>query len=790
MEKLTKNNDLLSLLSEEYAPLAMVMGLLRQHNDLGYQTRFSFKPFVDQFKKKLATGCDYTKSAIFPVLEKYSEMIEQDEISEEEQKSDAFKALISLVVPSMIFDDNYNFVSKPFDKHFIATTEQLQALFDNEKYELKIEPQKILDEEKSRRYLHLYILHYLYGLNVLETNTDQMTLRNKETMIDRHFQMRLQFDFVEVDVKQPLPELSSEDLVMLTNNIENYELWEHYFPLDSLSFHGFVIGSLLDVTEVETISDMKEYLTSVDQEYDSQAFFNRMSGYLRSYLNIPCIEAGEFIVGERTILRQSASSLTEMSGDSFIRAYSHSRDEGGLYTEVLDKKETVFIPDLESLEKKSELEQILYDKSFRSLVLHPILNPQGQVLLVLEIAAHKPLAFNALMVKKMENFFDILESSYHRFISNINTKISAVVKEKFTAIHPSVEWKFKKSATKYFQANLVGIQEEVEPVVLENLHPLYGQADIVGSSIIRNTAIQNDLIENLELLQLVIKAFTKKKKLHILQSFEQRVADLLIDLRHEYKSSDESTVVHLLVDDIHPLLDQMVDRYPELPKAPYAKYRRALDPVYGIVYKERKSYEESVAKLNTAIANFLLAEDEKMQQTLPHYFEKYKTDGVEYNIYLGQAILQKQTFSANDLREFKIWQLVHMAELTKMLDGLRYSLSMPLQTAQLIFVYNNPISIRFRMDEKRFDVDGAYNVRYEILKKRIDKAYVKDTEERLTQSGKISIVYLLESDKVEYMEYLRYLQKSGYIDDEIEELELDRMQGVDGLKALRVSVNV
>ncbi len=30
------------------------------------------------------------------------------------------------------------------------------------------------------------------------------------------------------------------------------------------------------------------------------------------------------------------------------------------------------------------------------------------------------------------------------------------------------------------------------------------------------------------------------------------------------------------------------------------------------------------------------------------------------------------------------------------------------------------------MDEKRFDVDGAYNARYEIVKKRIDKAYVKE----------------------------------------------------------------
>jgi hypothetical protein len=46
-------------------------------------------------------------------------------------------------------------------------------------------------------------------------------------------------------------------------------------------------------------------------------------------------------------------------------------------------------------------------------------------------------------------------------------------------------------------------------------------------------------------------------------------------------------------------------------------------------------------------------------------------------------------------------------------------------------VYNEKIDIRFRMDEKRFDVDGAYNSYYEIIKKRLDKAHVKDSPTEL-----------------------------------------------------------
>ena len=117
------------------------------------------------------------------------------------------------------------------------------------------------------------------------------------------------------------------------------------------------------------------------------------------------------------------------------------------------------------------------------------------------------------------------------------------------------------------------------------------------------------------------------------------------------------------------------------------------------------------------------------------------------------------------------------------------SLKLPLETAHLILVQSVPLSIRFRIDEKKFDVDGAYNIRYEIVKKRIDKAQIAGTSERLTQPGMIAIVYSQESEAAEYIQYLEYLQAAGYLEPGIERVELERLQGVHGLKALRVSVS-
>jgi hypothetical protein len=85
-------------------------------------------------------------------------------------------------------------------------------------------------------------------------------------------------------------------------------------------------------------------------------------------------------------------------------------------------------------------------------------------------------------------------------------------------------------------------------------------------------------------------------------------------------------------------------------------------------------------------------------------------------------------------------------------------------------------------------VDGAYNIRYEIVKKRIDKAHIKNTEERLTQPGKIAIVYSKSKDAEEYKEYIEFLQSKKLLKPGIELVELEELQGVSGLKALRVDV--
>ena len=119
---------------------------------------------------------------------------------------------------------------------------------------------------------------------------------------------------------------------------------------------------------------------------------------------------------------------------------------------------------------------------------------------------------------------------------------------------------------------------------------------------------------------------------------------------------------------------------------------------------------------------------------------------------------------------------------------LKPTLPYQLGVTSLILVFGAPIAIRFRMDEKHFDIDGAYNVRYEVIKKRIDKAHIRNTQDRITKQGTITTIYSKSEEETEYEYYLHLLQTAGILSDNIERFDVEDLQGVSGLKALRVAV--
>jgi hypothetical protein len=159
-------------------------------------------------------------------------------------------------------------------------------------------------------------------------------------------------------------------------------------------------------------------------------------------------------------------------------------------------------------------------------------------------------------------------------------------------------------------------------------------------------------------------------------------------------------------------------------------------------------------------------------------------------MYIGQSITPDKPFDTFYLKNLKMWQLTTLTKAARLANQLQTRMSNPLKTTQLILAHSVPISISFRTAERKFDVDGAYNIRYEIIKKRIDKVHVKGSNERLTQPGKLAIVFSQSREAAEYLDYIEFLQNQRMLLHDLEQLELEELQGVVGLKALRVSINM
>lgn len=450
--------------------------------------------------------------------------------------------------------------------------------------------------------------------------------------------------------------------------------------------------------------------------------------------------------------------------------------------------ELLIIEDLQEYPQRSRIEDELLQHGSRNMVVAPLYY-QDELIGMLELASPHPGDLHALNTMKLRDVLPLFSMAIKRSMDELNTGIQAVIKEQCTAIHPAVEWRFRQAAMHWMAQRTQGVAPQMEPIVFDNVYPLYGVSDIRGSSQLRNAAIQADLTEHLRLAHDILQVSYGNRPLPILDALAYHVGKLMTQLEAGLSSGDEVTIIDFLRREVEPVFEHMCDFGSEV-ESKILAYRAALEPRLGTIYRRRRDFEESVMQINEALSAYIDAEQEKAQAMFPHYFEKHKTDGIEYGIYIGASMVDNDRFDLLYVHNLRLWQLMVMCGVVRISEEMKPHLKIPLEMAHLILVQDLPLSVRFRFDEKRFDIDGAYNMRYEIVKKRIDKARINGTRERLTQPGKIAIVYAQAKEAQEYREYLTYLQATGHLTGEIEDVELESLEGAQGLKALRVTVDV
>jgi hypothetical protein len=764
---------------------------LTEKLSLPFDVLFNFRKLINWWKKQAETNDPIEAERAATVLKHIETMPRLCEpigdLGELKKYQPEIEMLLAPFFPPILTKFEFKAAGIPFRPLFFNQTQRLANLIEAAQGDVRI---PMRDKDMMYIFACLTILNGYYRAGINFMHDLHFDFHVKKSGVPQRFLTKINPEFAEIVPKEGVKHLTKEDIRNLLDNFSNVAYWKEKIPPGSFRFEGFTIVTLFDVTRAESISALKYDLLNKDAFLDPD-IVSRIEQNLCALLHTPKLKAGFMLYDKsRDLLKPIGSKL---SGNIGLTGKIKRKPGAVFNSEALDllfEKKQPFIKADIAIEGVGVdlLIDSLLEKNIRSYLAMPLYDNED-LIGILELGTDEPDVLNAMSAFTLREIILLLMNAMKRLQNEQQNEVEAIIRQKCTAIHPTVAWRFTEAAENLLETTKPGMTSvaTMEDIIFKEVYPLYGQADIQDSSSSRNRAIQADLISQLSLAKTILDLAAKKFSLPVYKDLQFRTENFIQQLQQELSAGDENKIQEFFREQLGPVFNYFHTIGGEMHQALIA-YEERLDPEMGMIYEKRKEYEQSVKAINETIGNYLEKAQLTAQKMFPHYLEKYKTDGVEHNLYIGQSMVETREFHPLYLQNLRLWQLLVCCEIEIEVMNQPDAEKNGLRICSLILVHSNPVSIRFRMDEKKFDVDGSYNIRYEILKKRIDKAYVKSSNERLTQPGKLAIVYSQEKEAQEYMNYLRYLQSIEYIGPVIERVELKDLQGLTGLKAFRAEI--
>ncbi|MBL0268792.1 MAG: hypothetical protein IPP99_09045 [Chitinophagaceae bacterium] len=773
---------------------------MRPHLPLLQESAFnsvlSFRPLVEALKRNINEGnpgMQKLYGEVVKAFEAHPELLEPiSDLSILFKYTELIEELLSAVFPPTTANFMYG-VSVPFKRVAVYGSPTFKANLVKTGTNDIILPENHVGESLSDqrvRAAYDIILEKYYHLTGPGTYNSVYPYPDEASGLTRYMELRLDRRFITVSPVGELPELPKSLMDQHTNRMLKLEDLVHHIPIDQFRFEGLVVMRINDVTEQAVVTEIKNKLLHFDAFGNGTSDFIELEQYVQSLIRIKDLGIGltpffringHYIYSDlhntNSILFRHLHSIPEKDEISdYCKLLFRDSDQPLLFETISEQA----LADFQCL-------QYYHREGVRSLLICP-LKLGHELIGMLEITSDKPGQLMPAFISKVESVMPLFTLGLEKSLDQLNYEVDKVIKKKFTAVQPSVEWKFTEVALDFIVHQHEKENSKIKRICFDEVWPLYAALDIRNSSTERSQAIQRDVLEQLNLAKAVVDKAISSLSFPLLQELAFKINKFIMAASDVLQSEEEMSINDFMKTQVQSVFHHLRSTEHSL-KTEIDHYFSTLDPQTGMLYKHRKDYESSVTKINETLSRIIDKEQLSAQKVYPHYFERFVTDGLEFNIYIGQAIAPRKKFDEIYLQNMKMWQLTVLAKAARVTHQLEDELSHKLRTTQLILSYSQQLSVTFRTEERKFDVDGTYNIRYEIVKKRIDKVRIRDTNERLTQPGKIAIVYSQAKDAAEYTEYIEFLQSQGLLKPGIEKYDLEELQGVSGLKALRVDVN-
>lgn len=619
-------------------------------------------------------------------------------------------------------------------------------------YQIKIPRLRLLDQPvivslKSPLYPETRLIEFAF-------RSEQLTIARLDAQVD---------EFADLDLEQLLGEDRSAQLL----DAAQLEAWRVRLRLENYQLSGQLLLEGSDVTERETIRHIIGLLIDRDSILRPDKF-RRINKRLRSLFRatnslIMSVENEQmrlFMSTERKELRASVYSMHSLAESHFSR----SADANRVWN----------IADL-SLDCQSDCERMLVHQGVRSMLLIPL------VVRAIKNKGAKQLAGIVGLISDRHHNFDGLDCKYaEELMPAFTAALRQAIQQRFTNIHPAVEWRFLQEA----ERRSWGLSSE--PIVFANVYPLYGISDIRGSSEERNRAIQADLLEQFQLGMRVVEAVCQFQESSLGEQLQLDLLDYIEQIKERVTVDAEVSALRVLGDRLEVYLDYFAQCGTDA-LAAVETYRQSCNNSHKSVYISRARYDQTISQINSLLKETWERWQVRMQQIAPHYCDVESTDGINHMIYVGESIDSK--FSVYHLRSLRYEQLRAVCDCARTAFKFQTLYNTQMEVTHLILVQDLTVDIiHDENTEKLFEVRGTRDIRYEIVKKRIDKAVDEESRTRITQPGMLTLVYSSEEEWAEYQQYLRYLSREGWIEPEIQSGTVEPLQGITGLKFARVRV--
>ncbi len=545
---------------------------------------------------------------------------------------------------------------------------------------------------------------------------------------------------------------------------------EQQLALSNYKVEGQLWLEGVDITAQETVRQITQLLIDQDSILQPQKF---------EQVNLTL----------QRLFRANSTVIFCLETDQ-IRLFTHSTQQGvaiapyafsslqqSCILRAIESKQILTVPDL-ATHDLTACEQRLLELGGRSVLLVPLVvhaqEEMAQSVGVVAVLSDRPYHFDELDCRYAEQLMPA-------FTTALTGAIRQMAQQRLlTNIHPAVEWRFAQEA----ERRSWGLPPE--PVIFTQVYPIYGISDIRGSSAERNRAIQTDLLEQFRLGLAIVEAVCETHSQALVEQLRLDLQDYINQLQAEVTVDAEVSGVRYLRDRLEIYFDYFTQCGPTA-LAAVNTYRAACDNENQCIYQARARYDHTLTLINTRLRATWEEWQVHMQKITPHYCDIEATDGIDHMIYAGSSM--DPNFSIFHLRSLRYEQLRAVCACARTGFQIQVEHNTDMAVTHLVLIQDATVDIfHDEKTERLFDVRGSRDTRYEIVKKRIEKAVDQKTHTRITQPGMLTLVYSTEEEWREYHQYLRYLMREGWVDKPIELGAVEPLQGVTGLKFARVRV--